>query len=58
MGKTFKDNSYKLSAVRKGLRNSQLEATKEDNSGRFNTKIVPDKHKTEKSFNWRKELDF
>ena len=56
MGKTHKDNSYKLSAVRKGLRDSQLEVTREDNSGRFNTKIIPNKRR-ESKFDWRKEIE-
>jgi hypothetical protein len=58
MGKTFKDdNKYKRKAVLKGLRDSQLDETRNDNSHRLKTRIVKNKKKSVKKFDYRKDSE-
>ena len=58
MGKTFKDTTkYKRKAVLKGLRNAQLDETRNDNSHRLKTSVVKNKKKSVKKFDYRKDSE-
>lgn len=58
MGKTFKDDAkYKRKAVLKGLREAELNETRFDNSHRLKTRVVKNKKKAVKKFDWKKELE-
>ena len=48
---------WKLKAIKKGLRDAELEETRNDAQHRFRVRILKNEKKLEKRFDWKKDLE-
>lgn len=57
MSKTKRDKEkWQLKAIKKGLRDAELDETRFDARHRFRVRVLKNKKRLEKRFDWKKDL--